>query len=206
MSEMTTLCDTLPDGIARVTEILGHYTAIGPADAFGAMMIHASLGRATHARRPRYRRDADRARRFGGIQRTTAAYPLQWPAGWSCTKRQQIKNGRSRRNGKWLTVFDGVERVLVELERFGTGHSGDPGDLLARRQRGASGQRRLARRGDRTKRRTRGGRERTRREIAARVSGVHMGDNMKSIASLQQRNATALAHIDQLVVVHISGR
>ena len=26
-----------------------------------------------------------------------------------------------------------------------------------------------------------------------------MGDNMKSIASLQQRNATALAHIDQLV-------
>jgi hypothetical protein len=113
MSEMKTLVDALPDGIARVTEILGHYTAIGPADAFGAMMIHASLGRATRARRPRYRRDADRARRLGGIQRMIAAYPLQWPAGRSCTKRQQIKNGNSRRNGKWLTVFDGVERVLV---------------------------------------------------------------------------------------------
>lgn len=24
-----------------------------------------------------------------------AAYPLQWPAGWSCTKHHQIKNGIS---------------------------------------------------------------------------------------------------------------
>lgn len=51
------------------------------------------------------------------------------------------QDGHSRRNGKWLTVFDGVKRVLVELERFGTGHSGDPGDLQARRERGVSGQR-----------------------------------------------------------------
>jgi hypothetical protein len=79
MSEMKTLCYALPDGIARVTEILGYCAATGPANAFGAMMIHASLDRATRARRPRYRRNADRARRLEGIQRMIAAYPLQWP-------------------------------------------------------------------------------------------------------------------------------
>jgi hypothetical protein len=50
MSEMTTLCCALPDGIARVTEILGHCAAIDPADAFGAMMIQPPwTGRRVHA-------------------------------------------------------------------------------------------------------------------------------------------------------------
>lgn len=49
MSETKTLGDALPDEIARVTEILGYYQEIGPAGMFGAMMIKASLQRATRA-------------------------------------------------------------------------------------------------------------------------------------------------------------
>lgn len=49
MSETKTLGDVLPEEIARVTEILGHYQQIGPAGAFGAMLIKASLERATRA-------------------------------------------------------------------------------------------------------------------------------------------------------------
>lgn len=49
MTETKTLGDALPDEIARVTEILSHYQAIGPAGMFGAMMIKASLQRATRA-------------------------------------------------------------------------------------------------------------------------------------------------------------
>jgi hypothetical protein len=49
VSETKTLGDALPDEIARVTQILGHYQAIGPAGLFGAMMIKASLDRATRA-------------------------------------------------------------------------------------------------------------------------------------------------------------
>jgi hypothetical protein len=44
-----TLGDALPSEIARVTEILGHYVEIGPARAFGVLMIKASLERATRA-------------------------------------------------------------------------------------------------------------------------------------------------------------
>jgi hypothetical protein len=44
-----TLGDALPDEIARVTEILDHYIEIGPAGAFGVMMLKASLDRATRA-------------------------------------------------------------------------------------------------------------------------------------------------------------
>jgi uncharacterized protein YbcC (UPF0753/DUF2309 family) len=49
MSETKTLGDVLPEEIARVTEILGHYQQIGPAGAFGVMMIKASLERATRS-------------------------------------------------------------------------------------------------------------------------------------------------------------
>lgn len=49
MNETKTLGDALPEEIKRVTEILGHYQAIGPAGMFGAMMIKASLQRATRA-------------------------------------------------------------------------------------------------------------------------------------------------------------
>ena len=46
---MKNLGDALPDAIARVTKILGYYQEIGPAGAFGVMMIKASLDRATRA-------------------------------------------------------------------------------------------------------------------------------------------------------------
>ncbi|KPD17223.1 hypothetical protein ADM96_20095 [Burkholderia sp. ST111] len=49
MSDIKTLGDALPDEIARVTVILGHYIEIGPAGAFGVMLIRASLDRATRA-------------------------------------------------------------------------------------------------------------------------------------------------------------
>lgn len=49
MSDIRTLGDALPDEIARVTVILGHYIEIGPAGAPGALMIRASLDFATRA-------------------------------------------------------------------------------------------------------------------------------------------------------------
>lgn len=49
MTEGRTLADALPDEIARVTTILGYYIEIGPASAIGAMLIRASLDRATRA-------------------------------------------------------------------------------------------------------------------------------------------------------------
>lgn len=49
MSEVRTVAEALPDEIARVTVILGHYIEIGPAGAFGAMLIRASLERARRA-------------------------------------------------------------------------------------------------------------------------------------------------------------
>lgn len=57
-----------------------------------------------------------------------AAYPLQWPEGWPRTKSYARSAGRfsTRRNGsnsaaQDLSVADGVERVLLELSRFGIG-------------------------------------------------------------------------------------
>ncbi|WP_454825915.1 hypothetical protein [Paraburkholderia xenovorans] len=49
MTEIKTLGDALLAEIARVTVILGHYVEIGPAGAIGAMLIRASLDRATRA-------------------------------------------------------------------------------------------------------------------------------------------------------------
>lgn len=43
------LAEGLSAEIQRVTTILGHYVEIGPAGAFGAMFIRASLKRATDA-------------------------------------------------------------------------------------------------------------------------------------------------------------
>jgi len=56
-----------------------------------------------------------------------AAYPLQWPEGWPRTKSHSRAHGKfSIRRGsnsmaQDLSVFDGVERVLLELSRFGVG-------------------------------------------------------------------------------------
>ncbi len=47
MTEVDTIGDALPREIARVTEILGHYDAIGPAGVFGATLIRYDLSHAT---------------------------------------------------------------------------------------------------------------------------------------------------------------
>lgn len=47
------------------------------------------------------------------------AYPLQWPPGWKRTERFRRVAARFSRNGRVLTVNDGVERVLAELARLG---------------------------------------------------------------------------------------
>lgn len=47
--DIETLGDALPKETARVREVLGHYRDIGPAGAFGAMMIEQELQRADAA-------------------------------------------------------------------------------------------------------------------------------------------------------------
>lgn len=49
------------------------------------------------------------------------AYPLQWPEGWPRTKSHLRKNGNFRKDGKWVTVYQACDRVLVELGRLGIG-------------------------------------------------------------------------------------
>lgn len=46
---MDTLGDALPQEQARVREVLGYYKEIGPAGAFGALMIEQALQRADKA-------------------------------------------------------------------------------------------------------------------------------------------------------------
>ncbi len=46
-------------------------------------------------------------------------FPLQWPDGWKRTESYRRKSGSFKRYGKDLSVFDGVERVLQELDRLG---------------------------------------------------------------------------------------
>ena len=46
-------------------------------------------------------------------------YPLQWPEGWKRTQSYQRKAATFSRQGKALTVFDGVQRLLAELQRLG---------------------------------------------------------------------------------------
>ena len=46
-------------------------------------------------------------------------YPLAWPEGWKRTPGYQRKTATFSRHGKALSVFDGVERVLDELQRLG---------------------------------------------------------------------------------------
>ena len=46
-------------------------------------------------------------------------YPLRWPEGWKRTPSYQRKTATFSRQGKALTVFDGVQRVLDELQRLG---------------------------------------------------------------------------------------
>lgn len=46
---MTTVGDEFPKEQARVRELLGVYKQLGPAGAFGAMMLEQTLARADHA-------------------------------------------------------------------------------------------------------------------------------------------------------------
>lgn len=46
---METLGEKLPEEQARVREVLGHYKEIGPAGAFGAVMIEELLRKADEA-------------------------------------------------------------------------------------------------------------------------------------------------------------
>ena len=50
---------------------------------------------------------------------TPTRYPLQWPEGWKRMPSYQRKSATFKRQGKALTVFDGVQRVLDELQRLG---------------------------------------------------------------------------------------
>ena len=50
---------------------------------------------------------------------TPTRYPLQWPEGWKRTQSYQRKTATFSRQGKALTVFDGVQRMLDELQRLG---------------------------------------------------------------------------------------
>ena len=50
---------------------------------------------------------------------TPTRYPLQWPEGWKRMQSGQRKTATFSRQGKALTVFDGVQRVLDELQRLG---------------------------------------------------------------------------------------
>lgn len=46
-------------------------------------------------------------------------YPLAWPEGWKRTASYLRKGATFKSMGRALSVFDGVQRVLDELERLG---------------------------------------------------------------------------------------
>ena len=50
---------------------------------------------------------------------TPTRHPLHWPAGWKRLPSWQRKAATFSRHKKDLTVYDGVQRVLAELERMG---------------------------------------------------------------------------------------
>ena len=50
---------------------------------------------------------------------TPTRTPLQWPVGWKRMASYQRKSATFRKNGQALSVYDGVQRVLDELEKLG---------------------------------------------------------------------------------------
>jgi hypothetical protein len=48
-TQSRTLAEALPEEIARVRELLGHYKELGPVGSFGAAMIECALRRADDA-------------------------------------------------------------------------------------------------------------------------------------------------------------
>lgn len=49
------------------------------------------------------------------------AYPLCWPDGWRRTSRNQQRRAQFHSGNRWLSIADGVYRVLETLERMGVG-------------------------------------------------------------------------------------
>ena len=47
------------------------------------------------------------------------AYPLTWPQGWPRKKSRQRRRAKFSTSGRVLSVMDGIQRVLLELERLG---------------------------------------------------------------------------------------
>ncbi len=47
------------------------------------------------------------------------AYPLAWPQGWPRKKSYQRSRAKFSTFGRELSVMDGIQRVLLELERLG---------------------------------------------------------------------------------------
>lgn len=53
------------------------------------------------------------------MEQPISRFPLQWPPGWKRTPYGLRKYGRFKRDGRDMTVTDGVGRVRAELERLG---------------------------------------------------------------------------------------
>ena len=47
------------------------------------------------------------------------AYPLTWPQGWPRKKSYHRSRAKFSTSGRVLSVMDGIQRVLIELERLG---------------------------------------------------------------------------------------
>lgn len=52
---------------------------------------------------------------------TINAYPLQWPEGWKRTAYGQRRSATFTKHKKALAIYDGVQRVMDELQRLGLG-------------------------------------------------------------------------------------
>jgi hypothetical protein len=52
-----------------------------------------------------------------------AAYPLQWPVGWKRTQPGYRRSATFTKYKRQLSVADGTQRVLEELERMGYGRN-----------------------------------------------------------------------------------
>src|SRR4051794_15461 len=92
---------------------------------------HFGDGSAAAAEAPHRRAAAEPPHAEGVLAMALEAYPLTWPDGWKRTSAFDRKNGKFNKretsyrdghpwsNTKWLTVTDGVSRILESLEKMG---------------------------------------------------------------------------------------
>lgn len=52
---------------------------------------------------------------------TVPAFPLAWPDGWKRTQPAFRRNATFTKHKKQLAIYDGVQRVMEELQRLGIG-------------------------------------------------------------------------------------